>query len=102
MNLVATTAVIEISGHHLTLENTNIHRGLDLFKDRIVKKRAVISLLNPTQAPILPNTTGFPLHRADHLRTLYLLKKRLLGKMIYPSSCLNLEKSVTMGQMPVC
>lgn len=84
MNLVATDAVIEISGHHLTLEKTNIQRVLDLFKDRIVKKRARISPLNPTQAPIVPSMAGFPLLHADHLRTLRLLKERLLGKMIVP------------------
>lgn len=83
MNLVATDAVIEISGHHLTLEKT-IQRVLDLFKDRIVKKRARISPLNPTQAPIVPSMAGFPLLHADHLRTLRLLKERLLGKMIVP------------------
>lgn len=82
MNLVATAAVIEISGHHLTLENTNIQRDLDLFKDRTVKKGAGISLLNPTQVPILSRMTGFQLQHTDHLRTLRLLKEKLLGKMI--------------------
>lgn len=84
MYLVATAPVTEISGHHLTLENTNIQRGLDLFKGRIVKKRAVISLLNPTQAPIISSMAGFPLQHADHLGILCLLKERLLGKMIVP------------------